>query len=123
MKDYWPGQGLLRAHPQPRPTVIRLFVEYLDLIFGEGRAQVASQAFHRGMVHSWDKHPGARGCYAYPAIDSTGCREELGRPVAGRLYFAGEAYNARSSGNVHSAMESGLAAAQYIVAASSMSRL
>ena len=43
---YMTGPGLALADHQPRPTVIRLFVEYLDLLFGEGRAQVPPCGAH-----------------------------------------------------------------------------
>ena len=85
--------------------------------------QVASDSFHRGMVHSWAMHPGARGCYAYPGVGTTGCREALARPVADRVFFAGEAVNLKSCGNVSSALESGHHAAEAIAASFWRARL
>ncbi len=42
-------------------------------------------------VHDWAADPWARGAYSYDAVGSEGAREALAAPVAGTLFFAGEA--------------------------------
>ncbi len=75
------------------------------------------------MVHSWAKHPTVRGAYSFPAVGSSGCRAVLAEPVAGRLFFAGEAANPRSAANMHSAMESGQLAAVAVAASLQAAKL
>lgn len=85
--------------------------------------QVASGSLRRGMVHSWARHPTVRGAYSFPAIGSAGCRAVLAEPVGSRLFFAGEGANPRSAANMHSAMESGLAAAEAVLAVRGAAKL
>lgn len=58
--------------------------------------------------HDWVHDPHTRGAYSYVKVGSFGAREALARPVAGTVFFAGEATMADgSSGTVHGAIRSG----------------
>jgi len=63
----------------------------------------------------WAADPFAGGAYSFNAVGSSNeDRAALGRPVAGRLFWAGEATHAAYPGTVHGAWLSGLRAAQEI---------
>ncbi|MDF3059742.1 MAG: amine oxidase [Rariglobus sp.] len=66
-------------------------------------------------AHDWHGDPYARGAYSYPVVGNEGGPAELAKPLAGTLFFAGEA-TAEKIGTVHGAIESGLRAANEILA-------
>lgn len=64
----------------------------------------------------WRSDPFAGGAYSYvPVGESTASMDTLGKPVAGRLYFAGEATSSRHYATVHAAYLSGVRAADEIM--------
>jgi monoamine oxidase len=69
------------------------------------------------LAADWDRDPWVRGSYAAVRPGCTGLREALARPVADRLFFAGEAVHDRYMGDVHGAHLSGEAAAEALLAA------
>lgn len=95
---------------------VRFALEELDEIFG---AKIASRSFERGLIADWGADPWIRGLYSYPTTLTTeACREALARPLASKLFFAGEATNTRGAcGTVHGAMETGWRAAAEVRAA------
>lgn len=69
-------------------------------------------------ITRWRQDPFAFGAYSYPALGSSpAMRDQLARPIGGRLFFAGEATSADAFGTVHGAYLSGLRAAAAIGAA------
>lgn len=57
-------------------------------------------------IEDWGKNPYVRGTYSYPVPGGTGARNGLAAPVAGRLFFAGEAtHTGGHFGTVHGAIE------------------
>jgi len=93
---------------------VRFAVEELDAVFG---ARIASKTFECGRIADWGADPYVRGLYSYPTIETTEThRETLARPLAGRLFFAGEATDTTGhSGTVHGAMETGWRAAAEVL--------
>ena len=69
------------------------------------------------LVHDWRRDPFARGAYSYLRVGGEGAREDLATPIAGTLYFAGEATDAEESGTVAGALRSGARAARQILEA------
>jgi monoamine oxidase len=67
-------------------------------------------------VHSWLNDPWSRGCVSYAPPGAVPHRQTLATPVADRLFFAGEAASLYGHGSVHGAYETGLAAAQEVLA-------
>ncbi len=59
----------------------------LVAIFGND----ARKHFVRGLATDWDSNPWTRGAYAAALPGHHGARDELARPVADRIFFAGEA--------------------------------
>jgi monoamine oxidase len=68
--------------------------------------------------HDWEHDPYARGAYTYGLVNAVDAPRALARPVAGTLFFAGEATDAEGrSGTVHGAIASGRRAADEVRAA------
>lgn len=66
-------------------------------------------------THNWAKDRFARGAYSYAVAGFETGPAQLARPVAGTLFFAGEA-TADELGTVHGALASGVRAAEEILA-------
>jgi monoamine oxidase len=68
----------------------------------------------RGMHHhDWIADPFSRGAYSYVAVGGLGAEAKLAAPVAGTLFFAGEATQSDGNlGTVHGAIASGHRAAR-----------
>ncbi len=80
--------------------------------------RLAREEFVAGAVHDWRADPFARGAYSYLAVGADDARAVLGAPLAGTLFFAGEATALNGeSGTVNGALESGERAAAEIEAA------
>lgn len=77
-----------------------------------GIAQPRPEAYH---ITRWGQEPYALGSYSFNALGSTpSMRDELAKPVRGRLFFAGEATHKKQFGTAHGAYLSGLLAAAAI---------
>ena len=90
------------------------FVEAALTGFGEvlGDSQLARREFAGAAVHDWNRDPFSRGAYSYVAVGGAGARAALAQPVAGTLFFAGEATaSAGHGGTVEGALETGERAA------------
>ncbi len=67
------------------------------------------------IVQRWRSDPFALGSYAYLCVGANGGEPQvLSRPVAGRIFFAGEALHPHDPGTVHGAYWSGQRAAQQV---------
>ena len=66
-------------------------------------------------VQRWRSDPFARGSYAYLRVGANGGEPEmLSRPIAGRVFFAGEALHLHDPGTVHGAYWTGQRAARQV---------
>ena len=67
------------------------------------------------MIQRWRSDPFARGSYAYLRVGANGGEPEiLSRPIAGRVFFAGEALHLHDPGTVHGAYWTGQHAARRV---------
>ena len=73
-------------------------------------------------MHDWQKDPFTRGAYAYLAPGGVEARASFARPVAGTLFFAGEATDAEQAGTVAGAIASGRRAARQLLRAQDTKR-
>ena len=88
-------------------------VDQIAALFGSGvrgklRPLVAS---------SWCRMTHVRGAYSYALPGQAAARQTLARPFEQRLFFAGEATNARDFSTAHGAHDSGVRAAEEVIAA------
>jgi len=86
---------LARTFSKPAPSIRRQFVERL--------------------THNWHDDPLARMAYSYVPVNQLEATRQLAEPVAGTLFFAGEATSCAQYGTVHGALNSGLRAAKEIL--------
>jgi monoamine oxidase len=68
-------------------------------------------------LHDWQSDPYARGAYSYATVGGGEARNDLAKPVAGTLFFAGEAADSEEAGTVAGALRSGARAAKELLAA------
>ncbi len=67
------------------------------------------------IVQRWRSDPFARGSYAYLRVGANGGEPEIvARPIAGRVFFAGEALHLHDPGTVHGAYWTGQRAARQV---------
>ncbi len=82
----------------------------IELLLGRFAGMVGSsarKAFAGGRMHGWSADPHALGCYSHALPGEAGARAKLGRPVAEKLFFAGEATAAGDDGSFGAAMTAG----------------
>ncbi|HEY1559207.1 MAG TPA: NAD(P)/FAD-dependent oxidoreductase [Kofleriaceae bacterium] len=77
------------------------------------RVHAAMRDFHS---HDFAADPCARGAYSYTRVGGVGAAEALARPLEDRLFFAGEATDARYEGTVAGALASGTRVAGEVIA-------
>jgi monoamine oxidase len=69
-------------------------------------------------VHDWQADPFSLGAYSYLCVGAADAPGKIARPIANKVFFAGEATNGMGDhGTVHGAMESGYCAAREIKSA------
>ena len=76
----------------------------------------AEKAFRGGRHFGWSEDPFALGGYSYARVGHAGARDALRKPVADRLWFAGEACAGKASMTVGGAHQTGEQAARSIAA-------
>lgn len=69
----------------------------------------------RAHTHDWQRDPYARCAYSYAAVGGSDAPAMLARPVAGTLFFAGEATSGDETGTVAGAIDSGRRAAKQLL--------
>ena len=67
-------------------------------------------------MHRWGADPFARGSYSYALPGMADCRVALAAPIDGRLFFAGEACSQGYFSTAHGGYNSGIAAAEAVIA-------
>ncbi len=67
-------------------------------------------------THNWKRDPFSRGAYTYTGVGGVPAPRALAHPVAGTLFFAGEATDSEQSGTVAGAIASGERAARELLA-------
>jgi monoamine oxidase len=135
---YATGRNAERLSQLSRDQIIEGFLQQLDSMFGSKSAQKllsqdatptppatekdkedninwktpATSSYLDCFVADWSKAPYIKGCHSVPTTGATArAREELGRPVNERVFFAGEATSPTAFMTVQGAMETGEAAA------------
>jgi monoamine oxidase len=95
--------------------VASLAADSLAQLLGLERREVEAQ-LEGWYFHDWQSDPFSRGAYSYGLVGSSGATEALARPVAGTLFFAGEATcGGGHSSTIEGALRSGLRAAGEIL--------
>jgi monoamine oxidase len=87
-------------------------VEELSAVFGHGVARHLKPVSATG----WARDPWSRGAYSYARPGRADARAALAAPVEDRLFFAGEACSIRNPASCHGAWETGIVAAEAVLA-------
>jgi monoamine oxidase len=104
------GPRAARMSGMSRSEVIRHALESFAALFGT-RNDVDS--LQGAWVHDWARDPYARGAYSHVLVGGDDAMERLAKPVAGTLFFAGEAADTEGeAGTVAGALQSGVRAAR-----------
>jgi monoamine oxidase len=100
----WKGPGEIRT------AAVRALADHL----GISRRRVESR-LETVWLHDWDNDPFSRGAYSYARVGGSEAAKALARPVAGTLFFAGEATDEQGrTGTVEGALATGLRAARQV---------
>lgn len=86
----------------------------LARIFDLSSEAVMAQ-FEAWYIHDWRHDPFSLGGYSYVPVDGLNAQHLLAEPLAGRIFFAGEATSVGHIGTVHGAIQSGQRAAREIL--------
>jgi len=111
----WAGGGHARAlaRVSPEARVERALAGFARAAGVPERTLVA--AVRDRHEHDYAADPFARGAYSYTRVGGSGAADQLARPLAERLYFAGEATDADYEGTVAGALASGARAADQVL--------
>ena len=85
------------------------FMAQLDEMFN-GKA---SQTYLNHVVQNWSKEPFIQGSYSYHENDNDA--RDMRKPIANKLFFAGEAYSSLATSTVHGAAQSAYEAVEEIL--------
>jgi monoamine oxidase len=95
-------------------AIVRAAIRSLQGIFGRD-ADVAAE-LQGCYYHDWEHDPFSRGAYSYVRVGGIHARAALAQPLAGTLFFAGEATDTdNESGTVTGALHSGIRAARELL--------
>ena len=86
-------------------------LEALTAVFGGD----VGKRVRRTAETAWRGDPLTRGSYSFASVGGAPARAILAEPLAGRIFFAGEATSTTAYSTVHGAYESGVAAAEAII--------
>jgi monoamine oxidase len=108
------GPKAMRLADAAQPRIVEQALASLAALFGDVeriRAELES-----AWVHDWQRDPYARGAYSYVVAGGGKARARLAAPLAGTLFFAGEATDTKGeAGTVAGALQSGIRAAREVL--------
>ncbi|RZA08880.1 MAG: FAD-dependent oxidoreductase [Proteobacteria bacterium] len=111
------GSRAMQLNGLPREEVIRLALADAATSLKITPAEL-SPKIKQSYYHDWMLDPFSLGAYSYVRLGGLGSRAALAKPVAGTLFFAGEATaDDGSAGTVHGALRSGHRAAEEMMEA------
>jgi monoamine oxidase len=109
------GSASDRFGAAPGRVVLGQAIEALSRTFGVP-APFLHQQLDGWFTHNWRADPFSRGAYSYVHPGGVQAQRTLAGPLAGTLFFAGEATNTEGhSGTVHGAIATGRRAAEEVV--------
>ena len=113
---WYAGPRATQLAAQPDAVIVAGMLDALARVFGMSQADLAPllDGWH---LHNWHTDPYARGAYSWVRAGGLEAPAQLGAPVEGTLFFAGEATSTRDTGTVHGALASGQRAAAEVAAA------
>lgn len=108
---WFAGGGAGKLIGKPVDELKEAALNSLATILKATRKTIDDQ-FEKVHYHDWNKDPFSLGAYSYAVCGSADAALKLAKPVAGKLFFAGEATNSDGeAGTVHGAIQTGVRAA------------
>ena len=113
----WAGGPLAAQYAgRDESFIINHALDALARITGVEHARIEDMVV-AAYTHEWTGDPFARGAYSYVPINGLEAQQQLAAPVAGTLFFAGEATETNGyHATVHGALATGRRAAREIIA-------
>ncbi len=109
----FPSADLLSGKPEK--FVVDKCLDSLAKILDTKTAQVVS-LLRAAYTHDWQSDPWSRGAYSYVKAGGQSAERDLGQPLDGRLFFAGEATDFEgNNGTVNGAIASGKRVAREVL--------
>jgi monoamine oxidase len=107
------GERALKLSEMGEDKATQLLLDELETVYGE----VAKSSFLDSFTQDWHKNKWVAGAYSYaPVGQGKDKRMIAAKPVASKIYFAGEAMNTNGHHqSVHGAMETGKKCVQLIL--------
>ncbi len=115
LTGWLPGPEALEMSKKSDEDILALALESLSKIFTIGVDELKEQLTNYKILN-WPKDPYARGVYSYATPWSAEAIAELQKPIANKVYLAGEAiYEGSEVGTVEAALTSGQRVAKLIL--------
>lgn len=92
-------------------AAVNFGIEHVDSILGYG----ANKKFVKGFFTRWSHNPWTCGSYATPVPGGLKYRDTLRRPIADRIFFAGDSCHREPFSSVSRAHDSGVETAQQVL--------
>lgn len=109
------GHAADRMLAQGRSAMIDRALDTLASTFAMKRSEI-DRLLDSTHMHDWQADRFSRGAYSYAGIGGDRAHAALAKPVAGTLFFAGEATSGDQTGTVAGAISSGKRVAKQILA-------
>jgi monoamine oxidase len=104
-------------HGKSHEEIVRQARESLEHALPRYTAEIRA-GLVAGFAHDWQEDPFSRGAYSYVKAGGEGAQQELGAPVGGTLFFAGEATEWEGHhATLHGAIATGIRAAGEVTGA------
>ena len=111
----WSGGPTAAALPGTEDEIMVAATDSLSRIFGVSetliRTKISSLTFH-----DWRADSFTRGGYTYVPVNAGNSQRELAQPIDNTIFFAGEALSVGHVGTVHGALQTGIDAANKLMA-------
>jgi monoamine oxidase len=108
------GPRALALRDAPLDALVERVVDGLSSSLAMPPARLADAIMH-AHYHDYDNDPFAYGAYSYTRVGGLGAAHRLTRPIADKLFLAGEVTDQEYEGSVAGALMSGQRAARQIV--------
>jgi monoamine oxidase len=114
MIGWAPSRAAERLSGRPVEFIKQTAVDSLAHVLHTSVSEI-SRFLVDAYVHDWQSDPFSCGAYSYVRTGGDGAQRHLAAPLAGTLFFAGEACDEGHFGTVHGAIASGRRAAREVL--------
>lgn len=108
------GNGADALLAEGRDAILDRALDSLASAFAMKRREI-EVLLDSTFTHDWQADRFSRGAYSYAGVGGRGAHDALAKPIAGTLFFAGEATSSDETGTVAGAVSSGKRVAKQIL--------